>query len=200
LNPVARQADLISAVEPVANRVVHAFNAAKQAWVVATAQGDERAVADAKDHMDALTLFKGDMTTFQRLYSFLSQILDYGNTEIEKRAIFYRRLLPLLEFGREREGIDLSGVKLTHHSLKAEAKRNLLYGEGDAPKLDGMSDVGSGSLQEKEKARLDETRYDGWPACHCLIVIPQQAARRVNWNVAFFAILSGQVMPALKED
>jgi len=106
--------------------------------------------------MDALTLFKGDMTTFQRLYSFLSQILDYGNTEIEKRAIFYRRLLPLLEFGREREGIDLSGVKLTHHSLKAEAKRNLLYGEGDAPKLDGMSDVGSGSLQEKEKARLDE--------------------------------------------
>lgn len=89
-------------------------------------------------------------------YSFLSQILDYGNTEIEKRAIFYRRLLPLLEFGREREGIDLSGVKLTHHSLKAEAKRDLLYGNGDAPKLAGMSETGSGSLQEKDKARLNE--------------------------------------------
>ena len=46
-----------------------------------------------------------------RLYSFLSQIFDYGNTAIEKRAIFYRRLLPLLEFGREREGIDLSKVR-----------------------------------------------------------------------------------------
>ena len=96
------------------------------------------------------------MGTFVRLYSFLSQILDYGNTEIEKRAIFYRRLLPLLEFGREREGIDLSGVKLTHHSLKAEAKRDLLYGGGDAPKLPGMSETGSGSLQEKDKALLDE--------------------------------------------
>ena len=44
------------------------------------------------------------------MYGFLSQIFDYGNTAIEKRFIFYRRLLPLLEFGREREGIDLSKV------------------------------------------------------------------------------------------
>jgi len=48
-----------------------------------------------------------------RLYAFLSQIFDYGNTAIEKRAIFYKRLLPLLEFGREREGVDLSKVVLT---------------------------------------------------------------------------------------
>lgn len=156
LNPMARQSELIAALEPVASRIVHAFNAAKQAFAVADAQGDARAKGDAKDHMDALTLFKGDMGAFLRLYSFLSQILDYGNTELEKRAIFYRRLLPLLEFGREREGIDLSGVKLTHHSLKAEAKRDLLYGDGDAPKLPGMSETGSGSLQEKDKARLDE--------------------------------------------
>ena len=68
-------------------------------------------------------LFKTDMGAFQRLYTFLSQIFDYGNTAIEKRAIFYRRLLPLLEFGREREGIDLSKVVLTHHSLKNQGKQ-----------------------------------------------------------------------------
>jgi hypothetical protein len=44
------------------------------------------------------------MGAFIRLYTFLSQIFDYCNTGIEKRAIFYKRLLPLLEFGREREG------------------------------------------------------------------------------------------------
>ena len=43
-------------------------------------------------------------------YTFLSQIFDYGNTTLEKRAIFFKRLIPLLEFGREREGIDLSKV------------------------------------------------------------------------------------------
>ncbi|MEI2735398.1 MAG: hypothetical protein V9G24_11715 [Rhodoblastus sp.] len=60
-----------------------------------------------------------------RLYAFLSQIFDYGNTAIEKRAIFFKRLLPLLEFGREREGVDLSKVVLTHHTLKDHGKRRL---------------------------------------------------------------------------
>jgi hypothetical protein len=32
----------------------------------------------------------------------LSQIFDYGNSALEKRAIFYRLLGPLLDFGRER--------------------------------------------------------------------------------------------------
>jgi hypothetical protein len=41
--------------------------------------------------MDALLLFKNDMGAFVRLYTFLSQIFDYGNTAIEKRAIFYKR-------------------------------------------------------------------------------------------------------------
>jgi type I restriction enzyme R subunit len=106
--------------------------------------------------MAALDLFKGDMGAYLRLYSFLSQIIDYGNTDVEKRAIFYRRLLPLLEFGREREGVDLSGIKLTHHTLKDEGKRDLVYGAGETPKLPGVSEVGSGGIHEKEKALLDE--------------------------------------------
>jgi len=43
------------------------------------------------------------------------------------------RLLPLLEFGREREGIDLSKVVLTHHTLKDQGKRQLVLREGDTP-------------------------------------------------------------------
>ena len=42
------------------------------------------------------------MGAYIRLYTFLSQIFDYGNTAIEKRAIFFKRLLPLLEFGVRR--------------------------------------------------------------------------------------------------
>ena len=80
--------------------------------------------ADAKaaqDELNALILFKTDMGAFIRLYTFLSQIFDYGNTDIEKRAIFFRRLLPLLEFGREREGIDLSKVR--PHASQPEESR-----------------------------------------------------------------------------
>ena len=156
LDPNATQAQLISALEPVADRVVKTFNAAKQALTTAIASGNDQGASEARDHMAALNLFKSDMGAYLRLYAFLSQILDYGNTDVEKRAIFYRRLLPLLEFGREREGVDLSGVELTHNSLKNEGKRDLLYGSGEAPKLAGVAEVGSGGLHDKEKALLDE--------------------------------------------
>ena len=75
---------------------------------------------------------------------------------IEKRFIFYRRLLPLLEFGREREGIDLSKVMLTHHNLKAQGKRTLPLTDDEYPKLAPMEGAGSGQVQEKEKAYLAE--------------------------------------------
>jgi hypothetical protein len=39
------------------------------------------------------------MGAFQRLYNFLSLIFDYGNTDIEERFMFYRRLIPQLELG-----------------------------------------------------------------------------------------------------
>ena len=81
-----------------------------------------QATRAAQDELDALILFKGDMGAFLRLYTFLSQIFDYGNSALEKRAIFYKRLLPLLEFGREREGIDLSKMVLTRHKLLHKGK------------------------------------------------------------------------------
>ncbi len=156
LDPRSTQGALISAIEPVADRLLKQFAAAKQAGVAAQAYGDEKGAKAAKDEMDALALFKADMGTFQRVYSFLSQIFNYGNSAIEKRSMFYRRLLPLLDFGREREGVDLSQVKLTHHTLKNEGKRDLLYPPGEAPKLPGMAEAGSGSINEKEKALLAE--------------------------------------------
>jgi type I restriction enzyme R subunit len=121
LNPKATQAMLVAAIEPVADRLLKRFKAARQALQDAEGSGaktDSKAAQAAKDDMNTLTLFKRDLGTFLRVYAFLSQVFDYGNTAIEKRAIFYKRLLPLLDFGRDREGVDLSKVVLTHHKLK----------------------------------------------------------------------------------
>ena len=106
--------------------------------------------------MEALQLFKGDMGSFGIAYTFLSQIFDYGNTALEKRAIFYKRLIPLLEFEREREGIDLSKITLTHHTLRDTGKHHLKLGDEEGPALKPMTEAGSGSVQEKEKALLEE--------------------------------------------
>lgn len=106
--------------------------------------------------MDALALFRSDMTTYLRLYTFLSQIFDYGNTAIEKRAIFYKRLIPLLEFEREREEIDLSKVTLTHHHLENRGKQEMLLGGGGYPKLQPITEPGSGMVREKTKVYMAE--------------------------------------------
>jgi type I restriction enzyme R subunit len=119
--------------------------------------GEEHALAKAaKDEMDALWLFRADVGAFVHLYTFLSQIFDYGNTDIEKRSIFFKGVLPLLEFGREREGLDLSKVVLTHHTLKDKGTRAMPLGEGEASKLKPPDEVGGGMVQEKQRARLRE--------------------------------------------
>jgi type I restriction enzyme R subunit len=150
----ARQSELVAALEPVRDRLIKRYNAAKQARANALAQGHAQPAEAAKQEMDALVLFKGDMAAYLRLYTFLSQIFDYGNTAIEKRAIFFRRLLPVMEFGREREAIDLSKVKLTHYSLKRQSGAQPLILEGPAPKLPPITETGSGAVQEKERAAL----------------------------------------------
>lgn len=156
MKPTAKQGDLIAAIEPVADRLLKRFKAAQARLASAIDADDANAAADAQDEVNALVLFKNDMAAYGRTYSFLSQIFDYGSTAIEKRFLFYRRLLPLLEFGREREGIDLSKVVLTHHNLKNEGQRPLDVSGRDATKLGPMTGVGSGSVQDKEKALLAE--------------------------------------------
>jgi type I restriction enzyme R subunit len=94
------------------------------------------------------------MGAFIRLYTFLSQIFDYGNTDIERRAIFYRRLLPLLEFGREREQIDLSKVFLTRYRLWSGGNAAMLLKDGPGPKLDPLTEIGSGEPREKTKVQM----------------------------------------------
>ncbi|MFC1455714.1 type I restriction endonuclease subunit R [Microvirga arabica] len=155
LNPASKQGDLVAAITPVADRLLRSYKDAQARLQAATAKDDEKGIKDAKDEMSALLLFKNDMGAFLRLYSFLSQVFDYGNTAIEARSIFYRRLIPLLDFGRQREGIDVSKIVLTHHKLSSQGKRPLVLGE-EGEKLQPITETGSGSIQDKEKALLDE--------------------------------------------
>jgi type I restriction enzyme R subunit len=156
MNPRAKQGDLIAAIEPVADRLLKRYKAAQGRLRSARERNDDDGTSDAQDEINALVLFKNDMAAYQRAYSFLSQIFDYGSSAVEKRFLFYKRLVPLLEFGREREGVDLSKVVLTHHSLKDEGQRRLDVSGRDESKLKPMTEVGSGSVQEKEKALLAE--------------------------------------------
>ncbi len=154
LDPKGTQAQLQAAIYPVADRLLKQFKGFKQEAEAAKAAKDKETEKVARESMTALHLFRRDMGAFLRVYAFLSQIFDYGNTELEKRAIFFRRLVPLLDFGREREGVDLSGVILTHHHLRDRGKRQLNLAGGEGEKLKPMTESGSGEVQDPQKAFL----------------------------------------------
>jgi type I restriction enzyme R subunit len=152
----ATQGALDAAISPVAKRLLDLYETAKSAWKLAVGRDDSTAAEAAQAEMNALLLFKGDMSAYVRAYTFLSQIFDYGNTALEKRAIFYRLLVPLLEFGREREGIDLSKLVHTHHQLRSHGARPMPLDEGAAPFLKPLDGLGTGVLREKQKTLLSE--------------------------------------------
>ena len=155
VDPQATQPMLDAALGPVSSRALTRFRHAQQAFS-GGADGSKARKA-AKDEMDVLVLFKRDLGSYVRVYEFLSQMFDYGNTEFEKLYLFGKLLYPLLSYGREREGVDLAALKLTHHKMRDLGQRTLNLAGGEAaPKVTPMTDVGSGAVQDKQKARLSE--------------------------------------------
>ena len=155
VNPKASQSDLDAAIGPASNRLLTRY---KQAQQMFRGEPDGSAAQfAAKAEMDVLNLFKRDLGSYVRVYEFLGQMFDYGNTDFEKLYLFAKMLLPLLDYGREREGVDLSALKLTHHRMRDLGQQRLnLNGAGDTPALQPVTETGSGQVQDKHKLRLDQ--------------------------------------------
>ncbi len=143
-DPKVKQAVLQAALAPAVERFRVRWRAARDA-------GDKKA-------LDELEIIRKDLASFVRLYDFLAQIINYGDTDLEKRAIFFRLLTPLLAIERLGEdGIDLSGVQLTHYRLKDQGTRRLnLKEEGGEFGLLPPGEVGSAESRDPLRAKLAE--------------------------------------------
>jgi len=128
----ATQGALNAALDPIVDEFRKIQKTAEDALAKATRHGDEEDARHARADLDRLDDLRSDMARFVRLYGFLSQLHDYGNTDLEKREILFRYLLRRLSGSRHRkEYVDLSGVTLTHHRLrKVETPDMALGGEG----------------------------------------------------------------------
>ncbi len=109
-----------------------------------------------KARIDELRIFRKDLGSFVRVYDFLAQIIDYGDTDLEQRAVFYRNLQPWLSETEEPEPIDLSQVKMTHYRLNDLNERQLKLGDAaeEETLLQPIKDVGSGKGHDSEDELL----------------------------------------------
>lgn len=113
------------------------------------------AVSDkAKAKIDELDLFRKDVGSFVRLYDFLSQIVDYQDTDLEKLALFLRLLRPRLTGRKTPEELDFTNIELTHikQTRKSEGAISLV---GEGTKLWPMG-VGGGRSRDPHMVAWEE--------------------------------------------
>jgi type I restriction enzyme R subunit len=112
---------------------IGAFQQAKELFERAKKTGDavliantENSLKDCQKEKDALEIFKKDLGTFVRFYEFMSQIVDYDDTNLEKLCLYARNLRPMLrEAVVEEDEIDLNNVMLSHYRVSKIRQQHL---------------------------------------------------------------------------
>jgi len=108
-----------------------------------------------KATIEELDLFRKDVGSFVRLYDFLSQIVDYADTGLEKRALFLRLLAPRLTGRATSEPIDFSTVELTRIKQARSGDHTLDLESGEAQPLRPLG-PGGGAARDPRMVRLAE--------------------------------------------
>ncbi|MGV9773560.1 type I restriction endonuclease subunit R [Streptosporangium sp. NPDC003464] len=108
--------------------------------------------AEDKVTLNTLDLFRKDVSTYVRLYDFMSQIVDYGDPYMEMLSIFLRLLEKVIAESSWSADVDLSDVVLVgvKHN-KAIAVDISLTGDGE---LKGISAAGTGTKKEPKYVAL----------------------------------------------
>lgn len=95
-------------------------------------------------------LWRGKLLAFCNLYGFLSQIIPYQDSDLERLYVFLRHLTtklpkrgaaPTYQFDDE--------VRLEYYRLQKISEGSISLSDGQSNRLDGPSEVGSGVLREE---------------------------------------------------
>ncbi|MGX1755852.1 type I restriction endonuclease subunit R [Streptomyces lydicus] len=97
--------------------------------------------------LEELDMFRKDVGTFVRLYDFMSQIIDYGDADLEKHSIYLRLLARRIQPDNYTAPIDLSDVVLQNVKQIDKGKVNISL-RGQDVALKGMTGAGSASKKD----------------------------------------------------
>lgn len=107
----------------------------------------------AKSDPAEAEVLRGKILAFGSLYSFLSQIIPYQDSDLEKLYVFLRHLVSKLpKMGGSPSYQFDDEVRLDYYRLQKVSEGSISLSEGTANKLDGPSSVGSKVAREEEVA------------------------------------------------
>jgi type I restriction enzyme R subunit len=103
-----------------------------------------------QENEDEAELWRGKLQAYRNLYGFLSQVIPYQDSDLEKLYVFLRYLgakLPRRRGGPAYQFDD--DVRLEYYRLQKIAEGSISLSGGRADRLDGPSEVGGGIVREQ---------------------------------------------------
>jgi type I restriction enzyme R subunit len=100
---------------------------------------------------EAAELWRGKLNAFRNLYAFLSQVIPYQDSDLERLYTFLRFLSPKLpkRATDERYSFD-DEIRLEYYRLQKISEGSISLREGKAEPLDGPREVGSGARHDED--------------------------------------------------
>jgi type I restriction enzyme R subunit len=106
-----------------------------------------------RENEDEAELWRGKLQAYRNLYGFLSQVIPYQDSDLEKLYVFLRHLgakLPRRRGGPAYQFDD--DVRLEYYRLQKISEGSIDLKSGSASPLDGPSEVGGGMVHEQPVA------------------------------------------------
>jgi type I restriction enzyme R subunit len=100
---------------------------------------------------DDAELWRGKVQAFRNLYGFLSQVIPYQDSDLERLCVFLRHLAAKLPRRKSGPAYDFDDdVRLEYYRLQKISEGSISLKEGVATPLDGPKEVGSGLVREED--------------------------------------------------
>jgi type I restriction enzyme R subunit len=106
-----------------------------------------------RDKEEEAELWRGKVQALRNLYAFLSQVIPYQDSDLERLYVFLRHLAAKLP--RRRGGPTYQfddDVRLEYYRLQKISEGSISLQEGEAKPLDGPKEVGSGLVRGEQVA------------------------------------------------
>ena len=102
------------------------------------------------DTEEEAELWRGKLHAFRNLYGFLSQVIPYQDSDLERLYVYLRHLAAKLPRRRSGPAYDFDDdVQLEYYRLQKISEGSISLGDGTARALDGPTEVGSGAAHEQ---------------------------------------------------
>lgn len=109
---------------------------------------------------DAAEEFRSDLRDFLRQYGFLSQLMTYPDTELERLYLYGKHLANVLPPPPHDPSLDIGEMDLTHMRVTKVGEYDVSLGDEDVEDLPPYSSDGVGLYRDPTKALLSEIIED----------------------------------------